>query len=112
VNPRAIVDETIRHRQLWLFAALCVLLIVSAVVIPNDAAFTRGIRILLAFVSIVSFSLAASLGYYFRDAWKKQPKPDRRAYLIWLSFETVVGVPLAICVLLFGCLCVKVIIFG
>ena len=110
LNLRRTIERSLRHRQGEWFSMLAVLLVVSAIGIPNDATLTERIRLLLALVAVACFGVTISAGYYLVNNWK-EASSKTSTYRVWLSLLTIVGTPIALLTFAFGCRCAVAVVF-
>jgi hypothetical protein len=110
LNLRRTNERSLRNHQLEWFSMLAVLLIVSAVGIPNDAELTKPIRLLLALVSVACFGVTISTGYYLVNNWR-EASSKTSTYRVWLLFLSIVGTPIALLTFAFGCRCAVAVVF-
>ena len=88
--------RTQRHRGL-VFLGWFVGLSLAGMLVPRSQHLSALVRLLSIGVGMATLLLAASLGAYFIEAWKRQAHVSNKdEYTCWLLFESIVGIPFAL----------------
>ena len=101
-----------KHR-VTLFVLWCLVYVFTAIVLPTHA---RSIsffqRIVVTTFALSTLLLTTSFGSYFVEAWQHvRDVPNRRQYVAWLAFETILGVSFTLGLMVFAFVCLWVVLF-
>jgi len=108
--------ELIRHRH-WVVAGFWfATYIIAAVALPNTdhrmLPLSVPLRLTMLAVGVSTLVFAVSLSFYFFDSWSRSRTVATSVmYKVWISFETVLGVPFTLICFAFAGVCFWVVAF-
>jgi hypothetical protein len=103
----------IRHHHLVVFGICFAMYALAAIVLPHTGyrvlPLSFPLRFTVVAVGLSTFVFAISLSFYFFDSWSRKTEvEDSFSYKVWITFETLFGVPFTLSCFVWAAMCMWV----